>query len=52
MAALRNSPVLVDAAGEPVRPAILWLDTRKAAQVYRPDWARWAWGRSSTARPS
>jgi sugar (pentulose or hexulose) kinase len=38
-AALRNTPVLVDAAGEPVRPALLWLDTRKAGQVYRPGWA-------------
>ena len=38
--ALRNTPVLVDAAGDPVRPAILWLDTRKAARVYRPGWAR------------
>jgi sugar (pentulose or hexulose) kinase len=28
--------VLVDDAGQPVRPAILWLDTRKAAPVYRP----------------
>ncbi len=39
LAALRNTPVLVDAAGEPVRPALLWLDTRKAGQVYRPGWA-------------
>jgi sugar (pentulose or hexulose) kinase len=38
--ALRNTPVLVDEAGEPVRPAILWLDTRKAGRVYRPGWAR------------
>jgi len=38
--ALRNTPVLVDAAGEPVRPCILWLDTRAAARVYRPGWAR------------
>ena len=38
--ALRNTPVLVDGAGEPVLPAILWLDTRKAARVYRPGWAR------------
>jgi len=37
--ALRNTPVLVDAAGNPVRPSILWLDTRKAAPVYRPGWA-------------
>jgi sugar (pentulose or hexulose) kinase len=42
VAALRNSPVLVDAEGEPLRSAILWLDTRKARRVYRPDWARHA----------
>lgn len=40
VAALRNTPVLVDEAGEPLRPAILWLDTRKAARVYHPGWAR------------
>jgi sugar (pentulose or hexulose) kinase len=38
VAALRNTPVLVDPDGEPVRPAILWLDTRKAGRVYRPGW--------------
>jgi len=38
VAALRNTPVLVDAAGEAVRPAILWLDTRNAGRVYRPGW--------------
>jgi len=37
---LRNTPVLVDAAGDPLLPAILWLDTRKAGGVYRPGWAR------------
>jgi sugar (pentulose or hexulose) kinase len=39
VAALRNTPVLVDEAGEPVRPAILYLDRRKADRVYRPGWA-------------
>jgi sugar (pentulose or hexulose) kinase len=39
LAALRNTPVLVDEAGEPLLPAILYLDTRKAAPVYRPNWA-------------
>lgn len=34
--AQRNTLVLVDRAGQPVGPAILWLDTRKAATVYRP----------------
>lgn len=34
--AQRNTLVLVDGAGHPVRPAILWLDTRKAATVFRP----------------
>jgi sugar (pentulose or hexulose) kinase len=37
--ALRNTPVLVDPAGQPIRPAILYLDTRKAGRVYRPGWA-------------
>jgi sugar (pentulose or hexulose) kinase len=37
--ALRDTPVLVDADGEPLAPAILWLDTRKAALAYRPPWA-------------
>ena len=40
VAALRNTPVLLDADGEPVRPAILWLDTRTAGRVYHPGWAR------------
>ena len=35
---LRNTPVLVDAAGQPLRPAVLWLDTRTAGRVYRPGW--------------
>jgi len=39
LAALRDTPVLVDEAGEPLLPAILYLDTRKAAPVYRPGWA-------------
>jgi sugar (pentulose or hexulose) kinase len=38
IAALRNTPVLVDEAGEALRPAILWLDTRKARRIYRPGW--------------
>lgn len=37
---LRNTPVPVDEAGEPLMPAILWLDTRKADPVHRPGWAR------------
>jgi len=32
----RDSMVFVDDQGEPVCPAILWLDTRKANAVYRP----------------
>ena len=32
----RNTLVFVDAAGQALRPAILWLDTRKAGAVYRP----------------
>jgi sugar (pentulose or hexulose) kinase len=36
----RDTLVLVDEAGEPLRPAILWLDTRKAGCVYRPAWPR------------
>jgi sugar (pentulose or hexulose) kinase len=32
----RDTQVYVDGAGQPVRPAILWLDTRKANSVYRP----------------
>jgi sugar (pentulose or hexulose) kinase len=36
----RNTLVFVDASGQAVRPAILWLDTRKARAVYRPGWVR------------
>ena len=36
----RDTLVLVDEAGDPIRPAILWLDTRKAGIVYRPAWPR------------
>ena len=32
----RNTLVFVDGAGRALRPAILWLDTRKAGAVYRP----------------
>ena len=32
----RDSLVFVDAHGRPLRPAILWLDTRQARLVYRP----------------
>ena len=32
----RDTLVLVDDQGEPLRPAILWLDTRKANAVYQP----------------
>ena len=32
----RNTLVFVDASGRPVRPAILWLDTRKAGTVFHP----------------
>ncbi len=32
----RGTLVFVDAAGEPLRPALVWLDTRKARTVYRP----------------
>ena len=34
----RNTLVLVDSAGQPLRPALTWLDTRKASAVYRPGW--------------
>jgi len=34
----RDTLVFVDGDGEPLRPAILWLDTRKARAVYRPAW--------------
>ena len=36
VATQRDTHILVDAEGNPVRPAILWLDTRKARTVYRP----------------
>lgn len=40
----RDSLVFVDAEGKPLRPAILWLDTRKARAVYRPALPlRWAY---------
>ncbi len=40
----RDSLVFVDAMGKPLRPAILWLDTRKARAVYRPALPlRWAY---------
>ncbi|HEX9081741.1 MAG TPA: FGGY family carbohydrate kinase, partial [Holophagaceae bacterium] len=32
----RDTLVFVDAEGHSLRPAILWLDTRKARAVYRP----------------
>jgi sugar (pentulose or hexulose) kinase len=38
--AQRNSLVFVDAWGRAVRPAILWLDTRKASAVYHPGFLR------------
>lgn len=34
----RDTIVFVDGTGRPLRPAILWLDTRKARAVYRPGW--------------
>ena len=34
----RDTLVFVDEAGDPLRPAILWLDTRKANAVYKPAW--------------
>jgi len=34
----RDTLVFLDAAGAPLRPALTWLDTRKAAAVYRPGW--------------
>lgn len=34
--AQRASMVCLDAAGVPLRPAILWLDQRKASPVYQP----------------
>jgi sugar (pentulose or hexulose) kinase len=40
----RDTLVLVDEAGSPLRPAILWLDTRQAKAVYRPPVPmRWAY---------
>ena len=32
----RATMINVDAAGKPLRPAIVWLDQRKAKQVYKP----------------
>jgi len=34
--AQRDSMICLDEEGEPLRPAILWLDVRKAAPPYRP----------------
>ena len=34
--AQRDSMICLDEAGEPLRPAILWLDQRKARPPYRP----------------
>ena len=34
--AQRDTMICLDEAGEPLRPAILWLDQRKARPVYRP----------------
>jgi len=34
----RDTLVFLDGAGQPVRPALTWLDTRKADPVYRPPW--------------
>ena len=36
----RDTLVFVDQAGEPIRPALLWLDTRKASAVYHPGFLR------------
>ncbi len=33
----RGTLVFVDQAGKPTRPALVWLDTRKANTVYRPN---------------
>lgn len=44
----RDTMVFLDRQGLPLRPAITWLDTRKARTVYRPIWfkrlAFWAVG--------
>jgi sugar (pentulose or hexulose) kinase len=37
----RDTLVFVDAEGTPLRPAILWLDTRRARSVYRPALPLW-----------
>lgn len=46
--AVRDTLVFLDRAGAPLRPAITWLDTRKARTVYKPIWfkrlAFWAVG--------
>lgn len=36
--AQRDSMLCLDANADPVRPAILWLDSRKAEPPYRPGW--------------
>lgn len=38
--AQRDSMVCLDGHGVPLRPAVLWLDQRKAAPVYRPSGVR------------
>jgi sugar (pentulose or hexulose) kinase len=36
----RATMVFVDGAGNPLRPALTWLDTRKARAEYRPSWIK------------
>jgi sugar (pentulose or hexulose) kinase len=36
----RATMVFVDDAGNPLRPALTWLDTRKARAEYRPCWVK------------
>jgi sugar (pentulose or hexulose) kinase len=36
----RATMVFVDGAGNPLRPALTWLDTRKARAEYRPCWIK------------
>ncbi|MDR3669955.1 MAG: FGGY-family carbohydrate kinase [Holophaga sp.] len=36
----RATLVFVDGAGNPLRPALTWLDTRRARADYRPGWIR------------
>lgn len=36
--AQRDSMVCLDGNADPLRPAILWLDARKAPRPYRPSW--------------